>query len=467
MTRNRFGKLCATACAVAALGACGLITRGPGVSPAGATDAAASSINHVVIMVQENRSFDSYFAKLNDFRVANGWGQSNDVDVEAPDASNPADDGTLIHAFHLQTGCIDNLSPDWLESHADVNRFDPATTTDILMDGYVHTAAGLAQFDGDFDTRGVRTMGYYDQGDLPVYYFLAGQFATSDRFFSPVPGNSEVNRIYLHAATSEGHAHKPTATFRCCSSRTIFHLLDAAGVSWKVYYTNINGNTGQPLTDLNTFWSSFAAQHSANIVPVAQYFADVKAGTLPSVALIQTGYLSGQDEHPGGNPPHSGPNAGTHVQVGAQYTASLIGALMASPSWQDSVMFLFFDEGGGMYDHVPPLMDVPNPDGITPQDLLPTDPPGDFTRTGMRVPLIVISPFTKKHYVSHTPSDYTAIDKFIEDRFALGHLTQRDAAAMDMTEFFDVSSEPWRTPPSLPSQPVNLPCDRTLLPANP
>jgi len=116
---------------------------------------------------------------------------------------------------------------------------------------------------------------------------------------------------------------------------------------------------------------------------------------------------------------------------------------------------------------VPPLMDVPNPDGITPQDLLPTDPPGDFTRTGMRVPLIVISPFTKKHYVSHTPSDYTAIDKFIEDRFALGHLTQRDAAAMDMTEFFDVSSEPWRTPPSLPSQSVNLPCDRTLLPANP
>src|SRR5437588_6359637 len=192
--------------------------------PSSALPRNATAIKHIIIMVQENRSFDSYFAKLNEFRTANGMG-GPDADVEAANASNPADDGTPIHAFHLQTACIDNLSPDWLESHADVNRFNDATSSDILMDGYVHTAAGLAQFNHDFDTRGVRAMGFYDASDLPFYYFMASQFATSDRWFAPAPSHSEVNRIFLHAATSERHAHKPTSSFSCCSSKTIFHEL--------------------------------------------------------------------------------------------------------------------------------------------------------------------------------------------------------------------------------------------------
>src|SRR5947209_3534802 len=239
MISSKWGKLLLAVAAASCACGCALITRGPAASPAGAADAAeAGKINHIIVMVQENRSFDSYFAKLNDYRVANGWGRSNDVDVESDTASNPADDGNLIHAFHLKTGCIDNVSPDWLESHADVNRWNPATSTELKMDGFVHTAAGLAQFNGDYDTRGARAMGYYDENDLPVYYFLAGQFATSDRWFAPVPANSEVNRIYLHAATSEGHAHKPSDTFGCCTSKTIFHLLDAAGISWKIYYSD-------------------------------------------------------------------------------------------------------------------------------------------------------------------------------------------------------------------------------------
>jgi phospholipase C len=450
--------------ALALIGCAGLRQGPPETStqPANAT-----AINHIIIMVQENRSFDSYFAKLRDFRAANG--ASSDVDVEPAGASNPADDGTAIHAFHLQTGCIDNLSPDWLESHGDVNRFDPATTTDILMDGFVHTAAGLAQFNHDFDTRGVRAMGFYDSNDLPFYYFLATQFAISDRWFAPAPSNSEVNRIFLHEATSEGHAHKPSDSFPCCSGKTIFHELQDSNHSWKIYYTNTNPNNGnKPLTDLNDFWPSFADQHAGNIVQASQFFNDAKNGQLPQVALIQTGYLSGQDEHPGGNTPGDpNPNAGTHVQVGAQYVASFVNALMASPSWQDSVFILFFDEGGGMYDHVPPLMNVPSPDGIPPRDLLPNDPPGDFTRTGMRVPMMVISPFAKKGFVSHTPADYTAVLRFIEARFQLAPLSKRDAAMMDMTEFFDFGNPPWKTPPATPAQPMTLVCDRTLLPANP
>lgn len=92
-----------------------------------------------------------------------------------------------------------------------------------------------------------------------------------------------------------------------------------------------------------------------------------------------------------------------------------------------------------------------------------TGPNCDFVYTGFRVPLIVISPFTKKNYVSHTVADYTAIAKLIETRFGLPNLTNRDAAQMDMTEFFDFVNVPWMTPPTPPAQPTSLPCEYTQL----
>ena len=118
---------------------------------------------------------------------------------------------------------------------------------------------------------------------------------------------------------------------------------------------------------------------------------------------------------------------------------------MASPSWKDSALIFTYDEFGGFYDHVSP-QPMPSPDGIQPIDLMPSDicdAPGqigtgtcDFTYTGYRVPMIVISPFAKKNYVSHTIYDYTAILKLIETRFGVSALTKRDAAQADMTTTF-------------------------------
>jgi phospholipase C len=114
-----------------------------------------------------------------------------------------------------------------------------------------------------------------------------------------------------------------------------------------------------------------------------------------------------------------------------------------------------------------------SPDGIPPQDFRAGDvcttggqnsPVCDFKFTGFRVPLIVISPFTRKNYISHTVADYTAILKFIETRFQLPSLTARDAAQMDMTEFFDFAGAPWAKPPQPPPQPVNKPCYLDHLP---
>jgi phospholipase C len=166
--------------------------------------------------------------------------------------------------------------------------------------------------------------------------------------------------------------------------------------------------------------------------------------TTPAVMFIESGGQQGLDEHPNAN-----------IQTGAAYVKSLIDALMISPAWSTSVFVLSYDEGGGQYDHVPPVA-MPQPDGIPPQDLGPDDIPGDFNQSGFRVPVTVISPWVKPHFVSHITRDYTAILKMIETRFGLQPLTNRDAGTDDMTEFFDLVPHP--TPP-LPDQPTNGVCD--------
>ena len=413
-------------------------------------------INHFIFMLQENRSFDSYFSNLNNYRAAHGY--STEVDVASPTATQPQDGGALVSRFHIATTCIEELSPNWLESHGDVNRWNPSSDTAILMDGFVHTAQGIANYYGFVDKGGKRAMGYYTDADLPYYYFMATQFATSDRWFSPVPTNSTVNRVYGFAATSHGHAHDGSWTI---SNKTIFQALADSGHTWKIYYTDLD-SSGTPASRIWRF-QPFASNNKSHIVPMSQYFADIQNGTLPDFAFIESGFLSGRDEHPGGTNPGN-VNSGNRVQSGAAYVASIINPLMSSPSWKDTAFILSWDEMGGLYDHVPPDLNVPNPDGIPPTDLTSGDPQGDFTRTGFRVPLIVVSPWTKPHFVSHTSMDYTAVLKLVETRFGISPLTARDAAMPDMTEFFDFVNKPWATPPTPPAQPTNGSCNYTNLP---
>ncbi len=448
------------------------------------------SINHIVFMVQENRSFDSYFGQLPAYWQANGY-PSQALDGTPVGASNPGVDGTPIPAFHIATECTENLTPSWNESHLDWNLQHPNSST-ATMDGFAYNAAEFAIHSNEgganppyTDTTGERAMGYYDASDLNYYYFMASNFATSDRWFSPVMDRTQVNRMYLFAATSHGYAYPPGTNLQDnapLNVPTIFDELNTAGVTWKVYATD-NTCTSVPTGDSSlaglqmhanasssnsgacTYLTQFQAYNSslpANVVTADQFLTDAKAGALPAVSFIETGYLSNRDEHP---------STGTNVQTGAAYVETLINGLMNSPSWKDSVFILTYDEAGGLYDHVPPMTAV-NPDDISPVDLQPNDicttPNGavdcNFDKTGYRVPLIVVSPFTKKNFVSHTPADYTAVLKLIETRFSVPSLTKRDAAQMDMAEFFDFSA-PWATPPSnVPAQATGGVCNATLLP---
>jgi phospholipase C len=252
------------------------------------------------------------------------------------------------------------------------------------------------------------------------------------------------------------------------NAKTIWQSLDEKGLTWKIYVADpFPGHTPPLYTYLGffTYWNNPAVQ--AKVVPLDQYFTDVSAGTLPNVAFIETGQFSGRDEHPSNFDPLNKTLLPVNVQHGAKFASTLINALMQSPSWKDSVFFWAMDEGGGLYDHVPP-MSVPNPDGITPVDLNtdPTkgliDPVGDFNITGFRVPNFIVSPFAKKNFVSHTPMDYTAYLAFIEKRWGLAALTRRDGAMPTMEEFFDFTNGgPWATPPTPPAQNTSGVCDFT------
>ena len=451
-------------------------------------------INHIVFLAQENRSFDHYFGALRGYWAQNGFPdqsfdglpQFNPASGVAPlvgpapaipgcDPNSPPpadcvpDPNSLVTSYHLATQCIENPSPSWDESHADWNYNDLVGASPAAMNGFVYAAAHDARTIQPpyHDTNGIRAMGYYDGGDLNYYYFMASNFATSDRWFNPVMSRTQPNRNYLIAATSQGYAY-PIGTnandMAALTAPTIFQELQTAGITWKIY-VNPQGSpcTGPPydpnclltLSSLQSFqWGqTIPKQYPQNLAPISQYFSDLQNGTLPQVALIEQASYAGYDEHP--SDLDTTPN---DIQKGATYVSSLINGLMSSTSWKDSVFILTYDEFGGLYDHVPPQPAV-SPDGIKPADLLPGDPCTvttgplcDFVYTGYRVPLIVVSPYTKKNFVSHSVADTTAILKLIETRFGVAPLTKRDAAQIDMTEFFDFSNPAWMTPPTPPTQ---------------
>jgi phospholipase C len=506
----------------------------------------AQAIQHVIFMLQENHSFDNYFGMLNPYRHTNGWDIGDDgkeydvdgIDDKLTTISNQDDEGTTYNLFKLATTCIDDASSSWLESYGDVSRWNFTTTRPIAMDGFVHIAEGYAKncassgtCSGAFtDTTGERAMGYYDESFLNYYYYMASQFAVSDRWFSPVSSKSIPNRLATASGgTTQGLVFDPGNDDHLAQLdiETLYQELDQANVSWKIYYSVTDGfcvaddecsgsaDANYPATTFSTFSYSYrylyenpsqaacvAPTQPSSVVgdtsnsfcidpthiaplndPKYGYFGDLTSGTLRSYSFIEAG--SGvDDEHPG---------SGQSILLGQAEVATILNAFMDSPEWKNSVFFLSYDESGGPYDHVPPvpghsnentdssLGAIPdissiavNADSFNPCvpasgtptlhcDLYSSDPganaadaaavQGFAAQLGFRVPNMVISPFTRRHYVSHIPMDHTAVIKFVENRFIgpSAHLTARDAAQSNLLDFFDFTNTPWATPPAPPA----------------
>lgn len=375
--------------------------------------------------------------------------------------------------------CLENPSPSWNESHRDWDASDPVAPPPPTLDGFVASAANDARqiVPAMHDVNGMRAMGYYDGGDLNYYYFMASTFATSDSWFSPVLSRTPPNREYLIGGTSHGYVY-PIGTNpnnqQLIPTPPIYQLLDQANppITWKIYVNTTgtpcsatsNATCLMPFSYVQNFSykQTILSKEPNNIVPIQQFFTDLQNNTLPQVVQIEPASNAGLDEHPSDtdvNPPCCS------VQAGANYVSTIINALMGSSSWSSSIFVLTFDEPGGFFDHVSPKPAV-SPDNIAPVDLLPGDtcttavgPNCDFVFTGYRVPVIVISPYSKKNYVSHaanadgTGVDETAILKLIETRFQLPSLTKRDADQIDMSqEFLDFTTAGWKVPPTPPAQ---------------
>jgi len=367
----------------------------------------AIPIDHVVLVMQENRTFDHYFSSLSI--------PGQDIDVAPPGASNPdpLNPGQTISRFHQTQYCFDDPAENWDEVHREIDggALDAFTTVN-------------AEDDPEGDPSGARTMGYYDESDIPYYYALARNWALSDRHFSSVQANTWPNRMFYMAGTSYGvitDDFPPNATQIDAHGNltpNLFTRMNDANVSWKFY--------AQDLPTLAILYATLQ-RSSAHVAPYAQFATDAAAGTLPQVSFVEGTALDGgitADEDPPAD-----------MQFGQQMVSQIVAAVTSSPLWPHTALFLSYDEQGGFYDHVPPQPACAPDD--TPPALAPGDFEAAFDETGLRVPLIVVSPYAKRGYVSHVVTDHTSITRFVEARFGLPALTHRDANAVPPFDMFD------------------------------
>ncbi|MCC6647217.1 MAG: hypothetical protein IT374_16795 [Polyangiaceae bacterium] len=373
-------------------------TIGPGV-PHGD----ALPFEHVVVLMLENRSFDHYLSKLPSYGVT-------DVDVAKdtdgnydPTASPPK----LVQRYHESRYCIKDVNHEWSGVHL---QYDGGN-----MSGFLATN----------NPGGARALGYYDQTDLPYYYWLAKTFAISDRNFCSLLGPTWPNRFYFYGASSWGNTKTgdlgDIVPFVGVVGKTVLNQMDEAKRSWKIYRDGLVSFALVLKQDLKYYGS-----------PMSDFAKDVAADKLPNLVILDPSFSGGgqNDEHPPAN-----------VQLGQAFVAKTLQTLWSNPAvWAKTVFFLMYDEHGGYYDHVPP------PPACEPDDMVPQD--FKFDRLGIRTPLYVVSPWTKPGYVSHQVTDHTSVTRFIQNRFDLPALTARDANAWPLLDMFDFSKVSFPYPPA-------------------
>ena len=412
-----------------------------------------SQVKHIVLLMQENRSFDHYFGTLSGVR---GFGDpramrlANGRSVFAqPDADNP--DSYLL-PFHLDTSdssaqAVPSLSHAWQIQHA--------SWANGEMDGWLR-----AHIAADSDSNGPFTMGYYTADDIPFQYALANAFTICDNYFCSILGPTHPNRYMWMTGTVDpdglagGPALDNNAPNGTYSWTTMAERLQNAGISWKCYQqadnygTNvleffsqfINAPTSSALYQ-NAFGVSTLLNGQPASDPTMAFEEDCANGTLPTVSwLFPTSVAS---EHPSYLP-----------AAGAQFVASKLEALAANEDlWNSTVFILNYDENDGFFDHVPPI----TPPKGTADEFVTLNSPGGTPGgglnlgSGFRVPAIVISPWTVGGYVCSTPHDHTSVLRFIEQ---VTGITEPNISAWRRSTFGDFTTAFQQSPEAAPSIPA-------------
>ncbi len=360
-----------------------------GVSSA---DAATIPIRHVLIVMKENRSFDHILGHLHD---------EGQPDAEPlPDSFANRDlEGNTVTTHRAGSTCI-GVDPDhqWTAMHDGIAHG--------AMSGFVGSAARTTGTSGHF------AVSHYDQDDLPFYHWLASTFALNDRHFSSMPTGTYGNRSFLLFGTNAGIVDSGLS-FPDPSMPSIFRALMKKGFTWGVY------TDGIPFSG-TLDWDG----DDPGVRPFSALLTALDEGRLPNVAFVD-GLDGVDDDHPPAD-----------LQAGEAWMRKIYQHAARSPQWGSLAIIWTYDEGGGFADHVPP------PRGCVAR-------PGDsaFFELGVRVPFVVISPWAKRHYVSHVVEEHTAITRFLELLFDLPAFTARDANAPALLDLFDFTCNRDMTPP--------------------
>jgi phospholipase C len=371
------------------------------------TNGSLNDIEHVVLLMQENRSFDHYFGTL---RGVRGFADPDAAILPSgkpvwyqPDPTNP--DGYLLpyrlNTLNSSAQAVPSLSHNWGPQHSalDGGKMDNWVPAHIAADGA---------------TNGPYTMGYYTREDIPFQYALADAFTLCDNYFCSVIGPTGPNRDMWLSGTIDpnGLAGGPSLTTSgpngVFSWKTYPERLQENGVSWKIYH---EADTATGLPTLQHFAQYFNATAGNPLydlamanAPIGSFEYDVANDQLPTVSWLLP--PAGFDEHPNASP-----------AAGATYVAAKIDALAANPDvWAKTVFILSYDENDGMFDHViPPIPPAGTPDEyVTLTSLSGQAGDGLPVGLGYRVPCIIVSPWTVGGWVSSELSDHTSQLRFLE-----------------------------------------------------
>ncbi|MBV8373179.1 MAG: hypothetical protein JOY69_07945 [Candidatus Eremiobacteraeota bacterium] len=403
------------AAGMAACGGSGGASGGGMVAPpvTATSTPAAAHIDHVVIVIQENRSFDNFFAT---FPGAEGtrYGRMH-TGARVRLASGPLATRDLSHAYSTWVKDYDNAK----------------------MDGFDTSLFTTGQQAGKYPYR------YVDPSDIAPYWTMAHEYVLADHMFQTQGSGSFTAHQDLIAGGTAINSHEslidypslapwgcdaPAGTvtqlitadhqylhrggpFPCLDYPTVRDLLDAAKVSWKYYTPSLNrgGSSGR-------LWNAFDAiravryssEWSHNVSsPNTNVFRDIARRKFPAVSWVIPD--AANSDHPGGT-----------ATGGPSWVASIVNAIGESPYWNTSAVIVVWDDWGGLYDHVAP-------------------PQLDYQGLGFRVPCLIVSPYARSGYVSHTQYEFASILKFIEDNWALGRINSYDRRANSIVDAFDFS----------------------------
>jgi phospholipase C len=389
-----------------------------------------NKIKHVLILCQENRSFDHYFGS---FASIFGGGGDTAEGFQPDQLTYDDSSGNPYHPFHLGHYCDEDPDHSWDGSHLKWNAG--------AMNGWVSE-----------EGNSTRAIGYYEASDHIYHVQLAQAFSLADHYFCSQIGPTLPNRLYLWTGTSGWDYLDPsdtsslpynnpslTAPPPLLSWPTMADVLSTAGLPWKCYSV-ADGSIPSTIGAFNPliFFPSILSDPTklANATAdISQFFADLAAGELPAVTWIVT--EAAVCEHPPAPP-----------DMGQLFAARIVEALMNSSAWESTAMFLTYDEGGGFFEHVAPNILESVPTGL-PDAQQAVGP-------GFRVPLITVSPWVKPGTVFKDPTDHTSILQFIERTFStsvnplrLPTIAAKRWRLADLREAFDFNQQPVN--PSLPT----------------